>query len=262
MRRKYTNKKDALYAFRWNRVWKNKILWFLFVISILLSILCPIFTNTLFDQYFYPVTNAILNGLSNISFGYLSGFLVYLFSSFFPDTKREVEIKDSIYFNLFLISETLNIIDNDFIPDDIPISRKEYESKLYNYLVANGNTLDVSDKKTLPTTAYINIKCFFKLSRRLSLIKEEVDNLISSYGREMDSSEIEYLNKLSGLYSSFMKSADDIKSTYIEDYFDIFIMDFISYGHVQFKHIWYEYERFKYCDYNITRTKITYANDK
>ena len=100
----------AVRAYRWKKIKSIKCMWICFVICILLLFACPFICNLHFQNDTYPILNALLTILFNVSIGYFTGFIVYLFITFFPTTKRDVITRVGIYFNLCLISEDLKSI--------------------------------------------------------------------------------------------------------------------------------------------------------
>ena len=247
-------RKKVLRALRWHKVKENKIVWILFCLSILAAFICPILINIYFDNIFYPIENALLNAFSNISFGYLTGFLVYFLGSFLPSTRREIDIKDSVYFNLYMISENLNLIDRKIIGNNDNMIYSDYTTCFYKYLVAGGK------EKYKLGNIHINKVRFDSIKYLYSFIDQEIKSLITSYGREMHNSEVERISKGSQLYTEFIGIIDyDLQSPQ-EMLIDV-IDEFASYWHLIFKHICYEYELYKYCKYQISTLKLDFKKD-
>lgn len=252
MSKKYTNRKDALKALRWDRIKKNCFLWSFFALSFVLSFLCPLLVNYFFCDIFYPTENAILSGLANISFGYFSGFLVYLFSSFLPGTKKDVEIIDSIYFNLYNISMVLEYIEKEFLPENSKSDNRTIRINLCNYLVKDGKIEHFDTTESLPSTLIVDKIHFKALELRLTMISEMTDKLITSYRRELKSEEIQYLSSFADLADLLKKTVDSNNVTINKDGLFIFIMDYIQYRILFYRKVCPNYMRFKYCEYNIT----------
>jgi hypothetical protein len=81
-----------------------------------------------------------------------------------------------------------------------------------------------------------------------------------SYGREMPNSEVERISKGSQLYTEFVGIIDnDLQNT--QEMLTDVIDEFTSYWHLLFRHICYEYELYKYCDYEISTLKIDFKKD-
>lgn len=251
MKGNFTDRKDALRALRWDRAKKNKVLWGLFVLAFVLSFLCPILVNYIFCDIFYPTENAILNGLANISFGYFSGFLVYLFSSFLPESKRDIEIIDSIYFKLYNISMILEEIEKDFLPENVNSTPSTINLKLCNYIIKNGNVEHFITTDDLPSTICIDKIHFKALELRLTLLNEEIEKLVTSYRRELKSDEIQHLLSLAGLEKLLMKIVENDNCSINKDYLFIFIMDYINNILLFYRSVCPPYMRYKYCEYNI-----------
>ena len=251
MKGNYTNRKDALRALRRDRIKRNKVLWGFFVLAFILSFLCPILVNYIFCDIFYPTENAILNGLANISFGYFSGFLVYLFSSFLPESKRDIEIIDSIYFKLYDISMMLEDIEQDFLPENVKSTPSIIRTNFCNYLLKDGNVEQFNTTDDLPTIISIDKIHFRALELRLSWIKEEIDKFIASYRRELRSDEIQCLLWLSSLKDALMKIVDSNNSAINKDSFFMFIANYIHYRILFYGTVCPNYMRYKYCEYNI-----------
>ena len=257
MRHNYSNRKDALRALRWDRVKKNKFLWFLFALSFVLSFLCPLLINYKYCDIFYPTENAVLTILSNISFGYLAGFIVYVLTTFLPETKRYIEINDNIYFRLYLLSRVITEIDEDIMPGVSEVKARFYENSVYNYLVKNANIEDLLDSTDHPTPPYINRCNYDRLSLKLSFIKDEIKTMVASYGREMESSTINKMLELQNLSDMFNNLAKLNIDFYNEDMLIIVISDITYKLHNGFLHDCLKYERFKYCKETIGLTNIT-----
>ena len=253
MNNHFTSKKEALRALRYDRIRKNKFLWILFLLSVVLSFVCPFLINHVFCDIFYPTENAILNGIANISFGYFSGFLVYLFSSFFPGTKRDVEIMDSIFFNLYIISTYLGNIESDFMPEDIKRDSKTVRTNLCNYLVQNANLKNFRCSDDLPSTCIVDKIHFKAVEMRLTLLNEQTEKLITSYRRELRSEEIEDLSSLANLIKKLEVCVDSSMKEYKKEALYYFVIDYIQYSHLFYSRVCPEYKRFKYCKYNIPR---------
>ena len=252
MRHNYTNRKDALRALRGDRVKKNKFLWFLFALSFVFSFLCPLLINLKYCDIFYPTENAILNGFANISFGYFSGFLVYLFSSFFPETKRDVEIMDSIYFNLYNISMTLDYIEQDFLPENAKVNTKIIRTNLCNYLVKDRIIEHFDTTEDLPSTLIVDCIHYKALEMRLTIVSDLIDKLITSYRRELRSEEIHYLSSLANVKDLLKKIVENDNVSINKDGLYIFIMDYIQYRILFYSKVCPNYMRYKYCKYNIS----------
>ena len=251
MKGDFTSKKQALKALRRDKIRKNRFLWILFFLSIILSFACPLLINYEFCDIFYPKENAILNGLTNISCGYFSGFLVYLFSSFFPGTRRNIEIIDSIFFNLYIISTYLENIERDFLPEDVKRDSKTIRTNLCNYLVQNANLKNFKLSEDLPSNPIVNKTHFKAMKMRLMLLNEQIEKLITSYRRELKSEEIENLSSLANLQKMLELSVDSSMTEYKKDELFYFIIDYITYSRLFYSRVCPEYKRFKYCKYNI-----------
>ena len=252
MKNGYTNRKGALRALRWDMVKKNIVLWGLFVLSFILSFLCPLLVNYLFrDNTSYPTINAILNGVANISFGYFSGFLVYLFGSFNPESKRDIEIIDVIYFKLYNISMMLEHIEQDFLPEKIKVTSSTIRTNFCNYLIKDGNVEQFNTTDDLPAVITVDKMHFRALELRLSWITEEIDKFITSYRRELKSDEIQYLLWLSSLKDALMKIVDNNNSSIDKDSFFMFIINYVQYRTLFYRAVCPNYMRYKYCEYNI-----------
>lgn len=257
MIRNFTNRKDALKALRWRKVRENKIVWILFCLSILSAFICPILINIYCDVIFYPISNAILDALSNISFGYLTGFLVYLLGSFLPSTKKEIEIKDSIYFNLYMISENLNLLERKIVGNKDKMNYNDYVTSFYNYLVTDTR----GDNNYKLNNIFIKKKHFDNIKYLYTFIDNEIKCLIMSYGREMLNSEVEKITRGSQLYSEFIGIKDCDFQNPQELLVDI-IAEFASYWHLFFRYICEEYEEYKYCDYQVSILEIDFKKEE
>lgn len=241
-------RKAAIRDYRWNEIKKQWILWCLFAMSIILSIVCPLLLSLYVSTEKLPSLHAILTCFGNISFGYLSGFLVYLFGSFLPTTKEAVEINDGIYFMLCLISEWFDEIENLFLPENKKVSIREYENRLFNYLVVDANvTTNINDKDARPAQLLINRDNRKRLDIYLEHLKFKINELLKIYNRELKSSEVKELYDVAALKSLF----DDITlNDTIETFSDKQLLRYIGFfqycARVTFRKVCKEHERYKY----------------
>lgn len=259
MEGQFNNMEEAIKALRCQRIKENKAVWLLFGLSSLLAFLCPLLINYKFCDISYPIENAVLNGVANISFGYFSGFLVYLFITFIPNTKKEVMAWDSIYFRLYLLSNALESIDKHILPDIGAINVKTYESSVFNFLVDKANVLDISDEEQIPKTLPVNERHFTFVLRLLTMVQRDVNLIITTYSNELEYSDVEILMNLSGLKDDFMDAKRG--DYYLGDTLICFISSLHSLGNLQLRHVANKYCLYGYCEYKIERIKINYKNE-
>ncbi len=250
MIRQFTTLEDALCAFRRHKIKRDKWSWILFLASIILAVVCPFLLNYCFC-YWYPFENSLLTVISTISVGYLTGFMVYIFNTFLPSTKREVQTRDKIYFNLYLISNQLNNIDVGFT-DGHRLEQEDYNSKFYNYLVKDANIQSIYKEESLPEPACVKNNHHI-LHRQLSKLGLDIQNLVSSHGRYMKGDEIESLMKMSALKEDYLNAIDNEKNVYKNIYLVGFIDQFYCLCNIFFRKICHDYELYKYDKYIISR---------
>lgn len=254
------DKKDsAIRAYRWQTIKEHSILWILFALSILFSVACPILINSYFPAELSPKINAIISGIANISYGYLSGFLVYLFGTFLPSTKKEVELKDNIFFQLTLIFDRFLGVEEKFLSYTPDISAKEYQKILYNYLVSGfAIENDILDMDSQPDFPLVDEDHFSSLQYDLIFTSALIDEFLMAYKSELDSDDLEILNKLNHMKESLEETIEknlppsrNPARRYDNNWLTHFVSDFHFYFRVQLVYICKKYEKCKYCDYEI-----------
>lgn len=250
--------KRVLRTFRWHKVKESKIVWILFCLSILAAFLCPFLICVYSCDIFYPIAYALLSAISNISFGYISGFIVYLYVTFLPSTRKEVDNIDGIYFKLYMISENLNTIDKKVVGNIDRMNSKDYVKCFVNYLVADFNEAEKYHKDIvhIDKVHYDCIKYFY------TYINQEVESIIASFGHEMPNSDVEKLTTSSQLYTEFTSFLIDDNSACSLIQLVDFVEEFASYWHLIYRHICNDYNLYKYCDYEISILKMDFKSDK
>ena len=248
----------AVRAYRWKKIKSNKCMWICFVICILLLFSCPFICNLHFQNDTYPILNALLTILFNVSIGYFTGFIVYLFITFFPTTKRDVITRDGIYFNLCLISEHLKSIESKILPGIGAANYEKYTSKLFNFLVVNSAVVDIHDESSKPKQLLINEANFAFVLRNLKFAFQDINRLIVSYGREIQNSDLELLVDIANLEENLRNAKNGNEFNY--DALCLFIDEFQSKGNLRLMHIVNTYRLYRYSDYNSERIKIDYKN--
>lgn len=250
---------NAIRAFRWQTIKENGVLWFLFILSILFSIVCPVVINSFFSVETHPNTNAIISGIANISYGYLSGFLVYLFGTFLSSTKKHVEQQDNIFFQLTLIYDSLLKAEERFISYTPEVCSKEYQVVLYNHLVS-GFTIknDIIEIDLQPDFPLVNEDHYSTLLSDLEYTSTLLNEFIGAYRMELESKEMEVINKVRQLAKSLEETIEIHLPTYSNSvrrydnkHLILFVSDFYFHFRTQFVYLCKKYEKFKYCDYEI-----------
>ena len=264
-------RKFAIRAYRWHEIGEHKTLWFLFALSILFSIICPILNNIYYPDAIFPKLNALICGLGNISYGYLSGFLVYIFGSFLPSTKDAVEINDRIYFHLYHISEILYYLDKEILPEnksycDSDLFDKDEEENSYkyerfflDYLEKNSSEPKDTYSEKYDTNRYINVNVnnYQFLLHRIDWLIKEIDKLFMAYKRDLKSNEIDDLYRIVNAKSMLMNSRSN-SSGYLFDrsLLTHFITIFFHFTHVKFAEICKEHGKYSYSGYIIQYLNI------
>lgn len=252
-------KGSAIRAYRWQTIKEHSILWSLFVLSIIFSIACPILINSFFPAEISPKINAILSGMANISYGYLSGFLVYLFGTFLSSTKKDVELKDNIYFQLTLIFDSLLAAEKRFLSYNSEIDTKKYQMILYNYLVSGFTiTTEFLDIDSQPDFPLVDEDHYSSLLYNLGDICTSTGEFLDSYKKDLDIQDLEVINKLHHMKESLEETIEKSLPLseinvrrYDNKWLTYFVSDFYFYFRTQFVYICKKYEKYKYCDYDI-----------
>ena len=84
----FATKKEALKAYRWQKIKNNKGLWLFFIITLCILITSQFVINNYFDCKAWPNINAAFAILSNLSIGCFTGFFIYVLVDF-PSQNRE-----------------------------------------------------------------------------------------------------------------------------------------------------------------------------
>lgn len=252
----FATKKDALKAYRWQKIKNNKGLWLFFIITLCILIISQFVINNYFDSETWPNMNATFVILSNLSIGSFTGFFIYVLVDFLPKTEKEVKNRDCVYFNLYLISETIKSIEEQFLGDIKTIKVKQYEALLYGYLVIDAKPEDLEAEESSKKTPYLNNKNVERMSFYLSMVNNQIDKLITAYGHDMENTDVEGLKHISDLKDTFMEIETDRNAT--NSFISVFISDFHCYGNLHLKHLLAKYSIYKYCNYNSERVKIDY----
>ena len=256
---KQNKESSAIWAYRWQTIKGHSILWILFALSILFSVACPILINSFFSAELFPITNAIISGVANISYGYLSGFLVYLFGTFLPSTKREVKLKDTIFFQLYLIFNSFLLTEEKILSYTPAISAKEYQIILYNYLVSGFVlTTDLLNMDSQSDFPLVNEDHYSSLLQGLTYISDLITEFLGAYKKELDSQDLEVINKIYHMNDSLKETIEKSLLTsnkptrrYDNKWLTHFVSDFYFYFRTQFVYVCKKYERYKYSDFEI-----------
>lgn len=252
----YETIKDALKAYRWQKIKQQKYLWLFFIFALCLLIISQFVINNWLDSKAWPNLNASFIILSNLSIGSFTGFFIYVLVDFLPKTEKKVKNRDSVYFNLYLISETIKSIEEKFLGDINIIKVKQYEALLYGYLVIDAKPEDLEAEESSKKTPYLNNKNVERMSFYLSMVNNQIDKLITAYGHDMENTDVEGLKHISDLKDTFMEIETDRNAT--NSFISVFISDFHCYGNLHLKHLLAKYSIYKYCNYNSERVKIDY----
>lgn len=248
----------AVRAYRWKKIKSNKCMWICFVICILLLFACPFICNLHFQSDTYPILNALLTILFNVSIGYFTGFIVYLFITFFPTTKRDVITRDGIYFNLYLVSQAFKSVESKNFPGIGKINRDKYTCQLFNFLVVDANVSTIEADKPLSKKLTVNEKNYAFVLSRLKFACQDISRMITSYGRDMENSDLEALTDIAQLEEDLVNARKG--DVFCYDYLYYFINEFVAKGHQRLMYLVYKYKVYKYSDYEAERIKIDYKN--
>lgn len=231
-------------AYRWDKIKENKCPWIIFILSFFI----PIVSLSL--KSFFPCLESykVFVWLENISYGYFSGFIVYLFISFFPETKKDVKTKDKIYFQLSLIWFQLDFFYHQFAPEGSKIDYRICQTFLYNNLVEGGGITDFNNKKLLLKSPAINKKYFNFIKDRLANLSQSIDKLIMVFGQDMNSDEVNILIDLSRAETELLDSVNVDNGHYKEDCLELFINDFSSRAYILFTHVFHSYSFYNFCE--------------
>lgn len=238
-------KTKVLKAIRWRRIKENKCPWIVFALSFLIPI-TSLILKCIFScpecSFIYKITT----WLENISYGYFSGFIVYLLISFCPETKKVIETKDSIYFQLHLIWSQLDSLYHKFTPEGCKIDYRICQTLLYNFLVKDARITDFNDKEQLLKDPVVNERNYCFVKNNLSYLNQNIDKLITAYGRDMNNDEVELLFDLSKLETELIESLNAEGINYKEKGLEMFIDKFSTKAYIRFRHIYYSYSFYKF----------------
>ena len=237
-------------AYRWKRIKEKKCPWVAFALSFLIPIICLILKGV-FPCPECSFTYKVSTWLENISYGYFSGFVVYLFISFFPETKKDVKTKDKIYFQLSLIWFQLDSFYHQFAPEGSKIDFRICQTFLYNYLVADARITDFNDEKQLLRNPSINKNYFNFIKENLANLSQSIDKLIMVFGHDMNSDEVDLLIDLSRAETELMNSVNEEDGHYKDGDLESFINYFSTKAYIQFHHIYHSYSFYNFCEAGI-----------
>ena len=233
--------KAALLKYRRHVACQNKWPWILLIGSLILPILISIIPAC--DNVF----SKMFNYIESLSFGLLSGLVVYIFVNFLPETKKQFKAIDAIYFQLYLISQQLNTTYYKFAPDKSIIDYRVFQTLLYNFLVKDAHIVDYASKDQLLESPSVNMGSYNYLIKSFSYLDSYINILVTSYNQFLNSDDIEVLLKLAELKSSLSNSVTN-DTLFKVDFLDIFITDYTNIYCFQFQRMYREYERFKYWE--------------
>ena len=237
-------------AYRRNRIKENKWPWIVFAFSFLIPIICLILKGV-FPCPECSFAYKVSAWLENISYGYFSGFIVYLFISFIPETKKDVKTKDKIYFQLYLIWFQLDSLYHKFAPEGSKIDYRICQTFLYNCLVEDAKITDFNDKKQLHKNPSINKNYFNFIKENLANLSQSIDKLIMVFGHDMNSDEVDLLIGLSRAETELMNSVNEEDGHYKDDYLELFINSFSTKAYILFRHIYHSYSFYNFCETDI-----------
>lgn len=244
----------AVRAYRWKKIKSNKCRWFCFVLCFLLLIACPFICNLHFQSDTYPILNALLTILFNVSIGYFTGFIVYLFITFFPTTKRDVITRDRIYLNLYFVSQAFKSIESKIFPGIGEINHDKYTCQIFNFLVVDANVSTIEADELLSKKLTVNGKNYAFVLTCLKFACQDVSRMIMSYGRDMENSDLEALTDIAKLKEDLVNAREGDVFCYVDLY--NFISEFFVKGHLGLMHLVNTYKVYKYSDYEAELIKI------
>ncbi len=230
--------KAALLKYRIHVARHNKWPWILLAVSLLLPLITLLFpTNG-------SVVCKIINYVESFSFGLLSGLVVYIFVTFFPETKKQAKAIDAIYFQLYLISQHLNTIYYKFAPEKSKIDFRVFQTLLYNFLVKDAHIVDYANKEQSSERLFVNMNSYNYLNKTFTLLNSYISILVTSYNQFLNSGDVEVLLKMAQLKSCLTDSIfnDGMMNA---DYLDVFISDYTTLYCFHFQQMLRKYERFK-----------------
>ncbi len=240
-------RKDSICRYRIQRIKSNKKAWILWGASFVLSVICITF-NTYSPKCDSQLIKVLFALFEAFSIGYFSGFIVYIFVTFLPTTKKDVDTKDKIYFQLYQISKGLEDIYNSIAPKGSKGDFRICETLFYNYLVKNVKIIDLYNEESKSDNLIIDKDNLNNLFNKLSFLNEDIERTLYSYGNVLKSDDVEILYKLSKTKSELEDSINEEDNTYNKNLFELFIMDYVSLAYIQFNHIFNYYSLYKYWE--------------
>lgn len=233
--------KAALRKYRKYVASQNKWPWILLAVSLLLPLVVIAIPSRIYMACKLP------NYVESISFGLLSGLVVYFFVTFLPETRKQAKAIDAIYFQLYLISQHLNTIYYKFAPEKSKIDFRVFQTLLYNFLVKDAHIIDYANKEQLSKCPSVNMNSYKYLIKNFTYLDEYINILVTSYNQSLESDDIEVLLKMSQLKSCL---SDSIVNNEMlnADLLDVFISGYTELYCFQFQHMYSKYERFKFWE--------------
>lgn len=233
--------KEALRKYRIHVIKKNKWPWILLAISLIIPAIIVLIPSC---ESFYC---KLIKFAENLSFGLLTGLLVYIFVTFLPSTKKRVKAIDAIYFQLYLISNHLDAIYYQFAPQKSRKDFRVFQTLLYNFMVKGAHIKDYNNEEQRQKTPNVNRESYNYLIKTLSYIDTNINNLITSYSQDIRNEDIVALLQLAQLKSDLANSLlnDDVFNANL---LELFITNFCRLCCFEIPNVYREYEKYKYWE--------------
>ena len=189
----------------------------------------------------------LIKFLENLSFGLLTGLVVYIFVTFLPSTRKRAKAIDAIYYRLYVILKQLDQIYNQFAPQNSKKDFRVFETLLYNFLVKGAQISDFNDEDQLYKSPIVNKDHYNYLIKMFSYINININNLITSYSQDIRNEDISTLLKITELKSDLTKALinDDV---FNKELLELFVTYYSQLYCFEFPHVYREYERYKYWE--------------
>lgn len=248
--------------YRWQKIQQHKTLWILFVLSIVFSLSCPFLRIVYVNSDTLPKLSAVIEGVGNISYGYLSGFLVYMFTSFFPSTKGEVEVYNRISSHLMRVFMVINNVSYQ-TGFEVKGENEHFTEETCRFLVEGSEKEENSFKKESgKKSVRINVENYNYMHMRLTEASLMIKQLLKSYFRELKSKEIDELNKMASM-STMLEGVRSKSPNKMVD--ERKLQDFaatLEYSLSSFYKIYHDYRRYEYKVYDKAYYIRTYIKPK
>lgn len=150
-----------------------------------------------------------LTVLSNVSFGYIAGYIFYMVSVFFPSSKAQFIALQYIMLAEYEILTTIGSFSNPFGENSVADFESEY--KMFKLIYCEGNTYEKYGNDMMRLMASIKINDLFieQSKRMLEQTNSNFDCLLVAQNKFLSYEEFECLAKIKSFFSLDNKNLEN-----------------------------------------------------